>query len=1725
MRDQRFRSSVFRVSVAVTVALVAPWAAAQEDGDALQLQTFVIESSADQPTIDGPIAPAGTRDDWKAASARKLDMATADNSYTAEPIVLFANTDDSLFIGVVITPTNNGAGNGFSMYFDLDNDGVLEAGDYAISSAKADNTSATFKEYEWDGSAWQELATTTTGLVEGFIDNGAMGNHVFNFEIQIPMVTTAPVAGQAFFNAQPGDEVGIMVVMDALDQGSVYWEAAGTSVTDASGWGDLLITGSQASPRRLASLYAKSYVPTIDGDISNDANWQYGFEKTVVFTDFAGNKLENSKIYLKEDGGNLYFGARITDNVENAGDYFQVYFDQGNNGGAANYQLNVGGSAQLDDALRVAGDGSRTDLYFNGSAWTADGTANGSVAAGFVSGTAWEFELSRALSSGDANDLDITSGDEVGVLFRYHDADNSRDYWWSAEINDDVVNVDVSGVENALGWGELVTGGPFVQPLYPEQGDIISGTYVLMLYTEDAAVGSGWLDVDSVDYRITDLDDNIVINYSSSTEMTRVDNDNSGVWVATFNTNTGSTPDGDYNIVFRVLDDDGIRVTSPVLVTIQNTGTVGGPTVTVNNLGTGDVVSGDTVISYTVNPTSGDLLVKDSIQVRIDGGTWTTVDTALAPATTGGTGTDTLRSGTLVDGVHTIRYRAKDTGGETWGYSEQIIFNVDNDASAAKVTITAPADSAVKSDTVDIAFTVVAPVGRSITTTEIAVDGVNWAATTTDSTHQLDTKGYPDGTHLIQVRVSDDLGRSGYSQPIAIVVNNAPSVTLDSPTGGATVSGKVELTYTATPTGSATIDSTWLMVDGAFSQALDASGTDSLDTGPLTDGEHTLQVRVIDDYGKMAVSEIVTVLVRNAPTAVIDTPLAGAEVSGETRLVYTLTPKGTAAIDSAWLLVDGGFSQSLTAGDGAQADTVNTTSLPDGEHTIQIAVRDDQGKQGMSKTLTLVVRNAPTVVLTAPEGGAKIWGGTELRYTLTPKGTALIDTAWLMVDGKFWKAVDTGGVDTLNTLRIEDGEHTLQVRARDDQGKTGSSELITVMVRNAPEVIVTAPDAGAALNGTITVAFQVTVPGDTEVLDTADIDSAFISVDGGDFRPTATKASDTIDTRVLKDGSHIYKLRVYVNGGKRGDSDERLIVVDNTAPMAADPKAIYGPDNDAARVGDSVAITVLVNEQTTVLDADSGVVLVADSIDSAGPTTVVMADDGSGRDAVAGDNVFTATVKVATSASGTSGYSITATDSLGNAVTLTGAVKLDNALPVVNFALLSPEDSAAVDPADTTYFEYLIMNAEYLDPEGGAGLKQVYVTVGTENDSNVANSPVVLSTEHTKTSLAINLAGGPNVIRLVAEDRAGNVDTVTETIVNLDMVEPEILEFRLVPDPDTVSEPGLSLTYFDKLVLKARYSDAGGSGLSRVFVTVLNDSGDHVNNSPIELSTEDTMEVSRIVNLVPGVNFVTMTARDHSGNETVVADTVEYREPKATAVLTREGGTLTSPDGAAVEVPKDALLSPVEITITKVLPIDQPKPLDEDLVLLNVAHDFGPDGTVFRKPVTITLPYTEADLDKDQDGEAEIDPTKLAVVFWNGTTWRRVGEPDTIDTVNRLVTVSVNHFTMYDLAVDNGEKPKKLRAYWTQNPVKRSGGAEFAYELPKDGKVSLHILDLAGDVVYRFVNMDGGAGKHEGEVVWTGQNVSGQFAGSGLYVYVFTYVPDGENKPTIIRKPVGLLNQ
>lgn len=1226
---------------------------------------------------------------------------------------------------------------------------------------------------------------------------------------------------------------------------------------------------------------------------------------------------------------------------------------------------------------------------------------------------------------------------------------------------------------------------PTVDNFSPAPGSSIAGTQTISF---DVAPGTGSISLVEVSVDGEDFTSNAT--------------------ATTYDFNTLGKADGSHTIQIRATNSSGGQSTSQVVnYVIDNT-----PEVSLDSLEGGQTLSGRTPLWYTATAKGGAAITADTLLV--DGSAYDTLDR---------TGHDSLNTTDLANGTLSLQIKTIDANGNS-GLSGTLTIVVDN---SPGIVLTAPGGGDTLWGKAALSYTHTAVAPNTVVSDSLYLDGTGYAQLASDGTDTLNTTVLDDGEHTLQLKVTDSKGNTAWSSEVIVLVRNAPTVRIDTLLADTVVGGWLVVGFTAqTPSADDSIVTTEIALDGGVWEKTTSGSSDSLDTRERGDGAHLVQIKATDANGRVGYSQTVKITVHNVPTVTLTAPPVADTVHGTDTIRYTVDYASHTTRDTTEISIDGGAWEPTTA---PLYHVWTTADVMDGSHTVQVRAVSSSNDTGYSRTRQLLVHNSPVVSLRAPSAGATVRGVETLRFTVRPAQPATVVKREISIDGGAWiDAFDStwftvlpgtvlgGAEDTIlvsvSTVSWADGSHTLAVRAHDDSGRIGYAAQRTVITHNAPLVSIVEPSAGDILTDTVQVRFSV------ETVDTARVESTWISVDGAGFVATRTDSTADIATRELSDGTHTVKVKVRDTMGKTAISERRLFSADNTAPVMAAPSVEYPTEVSAARRGASLRITVAVHDMLCGIAADSGVVLSVSAVDAT-PLTVLMTDSGA-DDRVPGDNVYTAPLAINTDSTGTIAYTVRGVDRLGNADTLTGTIVLDNIEPTTEFTLHSTDDSAQISLTDTMHYGSLILRGTYGD-KGGSELARAFVSVLNSDNEHVGNSPLVLSPEDSLCSRVLQLAPGINTVTLFAQDRAGNTDRTAVSFANLDLVKPTTV-FTIEPEPEAGVD-GVTRTYFEKLVLKGAYADSGGAGLERVFIAVHNDSAHHVNDSPIELAPRDSI-CSRILNLVPGLNIITMTAIDASGNRDSVVQRIRYTEPKATEVVGRDGGVVLSPDSSSVRIPEHALLGQREITITRVSAQEQPKPLSDSMTLLNVAHEFGPDGTVFRKPVTLTLGYTDADLDKDQDGTADIDTSRLTIVYWNGSTWLPAGE---VTRRRGRISVAVNHFTMYDLAEDNSPAPGKLDVYWTHNPVRRgergSGCSELAFELPGPGVVSVSILDMAGDVVYRLVERDTpyGAGIHP--VMWCGDNVAGRFAGAGLYVYLFRYKDTASGKVEVIRKPVGLL--
>jgi hypothetical protein len=202
----------------------------------------------------------------------------------------------------------------------------------------------------------------------------------------------------------------------------------------------------------------------------------------------------------------------------------------------------------------------------------------------------------------------------------------------------------------------------------------------------------------------------------------------------------------------------------------------------------------------------------------------------------------------------------------------------------------------------------------------------------------------------------------------------------------------------------------------------------------------------------------------------LTSPNQGATVQGPVSLEATASDDhGVSVVDFS---VDGAPVGSDTDPAGDFTWTWDSTSVPDGSHTITATATDSIGQRSSdSRSVTVAnVDDPPTVTVTAPAAGAYVSGTIELRATASDdKAVATVE----FFDGGTRLGVGTlsNGVWRLSWTPSE-GLHTATAIATDSIGQTGSDSNAFRVDNTAPTVSITSPADGATAIGTVTVTAQ-----------------------------------------------------------------------------------------------------------------------------------------------------------------------------------------------------------------------------------------------------------------------------------------------------------------------------------------------------------------------------------------------------------------------------------------------------------------------------------------------------------------------------------------------------------------------------------------------------------------------------------------------------------------------------
>lgn len=165
-----------------------------------------------------------------------------------------------------------------------------------------------------------------------------------------------------------------------------------------------------------------------------------------------------------------------------------------------------------------------------------------------------------------------------------------------------------------------------------------------------------------------------------------------------------------------------------------------------------------------------------------------------------------------------------------------------------------------------------------------------------------------------------------------------------------------------------------------------------------------------------------------------------------------------------------------------------------------------------------------------------------------------------------------------------------------------------------------------------------------------------------------------------------------------------------------------------------------------------------------------------------------------------------------------------------------------------------------------------------------------------------------------------------------------------------------------------------------------------------------------------------------------------------------------------------------------------------------LAFRFGPEGTIFKKPVTVKFFYPDFDDDGIVDNLG-INAGDLRIYYWNGFRWDPIGGK--VDLADKSLSAEIQHFSVYGVF----EGAKEAISSYTPlqkiiTPAKKDGKNDFITFPGLQGSYTIDIFDVTGARVVRLENKN----------IWYGLDEDGILVESGPYIYRYRVDVNNEKK-------------
>jgi len=327
------------------------------------------------------------------------------------------------------------------------------------------------------------------------------------------------------------------------------------------------------------------------------------------------------------------------------------------------------------------------------------------------------------------------------------------------------------------------------------------------------------------------------------------------------------------------------------------------------------------------------------------------------------------------------------------------------------------------------------------------------------------------GVTTVTCATTDKFGNSSHSSfSVTVQDTSAPSVSISTPSNGATVSGS-SVTLTAAASDSiVAVANLQFEVDGTdIGSAITSSPyTTTWNSTGVADGSHTLYAVAESASGNYATSSV-SISVRNSPP-VISVISSGSPTPYSATITWTTDEPATSQVNYGSTTGYGTASSSAAL---VTSHSITLTALTASTvYHFQVETIDGQGNTATSSNQTFTTpadTHTPGVSLTAPTANSTV-SGASVTLTATASDSIAVANVQFKVDGTDIGSAITSSpyTTTWNSTGVADGSHTLCAVAENTAGNYATSS-ISVTVDNTPPVIsAITPNSIASSTETIT---------------------------------------------------------------------------------------------------------------------------------------------------------------------------------------------------------------------------------------------------------------------------------------------------------------------------------------------------------------------------------------------------------------------------------------------------------------------------------------------------------------------------------------------------------------------------------------------------------------------------------------------------------------------------------